>query len=71
VHDGDTGFSFEAYSVDAFWEALTRALALYNSDRAAWRAMMLRDMAADFSWATSARGYEQVFTWAQSRMRGW
>jgi starch synthase len=71
VHDGDTGFSFGPYSVEAFWNALTRALGLYYSDRAAWRAMVLRDMAADFSWAQSARGYEQVFTWAISRMRGW
>ena len=22
-------------------------------------------------WAASARGYEEVFTWAMSRMRGW
>jgi starch synthase len=71
VHEGDTGFSFGPYSVEAFWTALTRAMDLYYSDRAAWRQMMLRDMAADFSWATSARGYEQVFTWAISRMRGW
>jgi len=71
VHEGDTGFSFGPYSVEAFWTALTRAMELYYSDRAAWREMMLRDMAADFSWATSARGYEQVFTWAISRVRGW
>jgi starch synthase len=71
VHDGDTGFSFGPYSVEAFWNALTHALGLYYSDQAAWRAMVLRDMAADFSWAASARGYEEVFTWAVSRMRGW
>jgi len=62
VHEGDTGFSFGPYAAEAFWSALTRAMNLYYSDRAAWRAMTLRDMAADFSWATSARGYEQVFT---------
>lgn len=71
VHDGDTGFSFGPYSVDAFWHAVTRALELYYADPAAWRAMVLRDMAADFSWASSARGYEQVFNWAAARMRGW
>jgi starch synthase len=71
VHEGDTGFSFGPYSAEAFWNALRRAMDLYDSDRAAWREMMLRDMAADFSWATSARGYEQVFTWAISRARGW
>jgi starch synthase len=71
VHDGDTGFSFGPYSVEAFWNALTRALRLYSTDPAAWRAMVLRDMAVDFSWAASARGYEEVFTWAISRMRGW
>jgi starch synthase len=71
VHEGDTGFSFGPYSVEAFWSALTRAMNLYYSDPAAWREMVLRDMAADFSWATSARGYEQVFTWAIARARGW
>ncbi len=71
VHEGDTGFSFGPYSVEAFWSALTRAMNLYYSDPDAWREMVLRDMAADFSWATSARGYEQVFTWAIARARGW
>ena len=71
VHEGDTGFLFGPYPAEAFWSALTRAMNLYYSDRAAWREMMLRDMAADFSWATSARGYEQVFTWAIARARGW
>jgi starch synthase len=71
VHDGETGFTFAPYTADAFWDAVTRALRLYHEDPAAWRAMMLKDMAADFSWSASARGYEQVFQWAVSRMRGW
>ena len=29
VHEGDTGFSFGPYTVEAFWSALTRAMNLY------------------------------------------
>ena len=71
VHDDDTGFTFGPYTVDAFWSAVTRALRLYHGNQDQWRAMMLRDMAADFSWPASARGYEEVFAWASARVRGW
>ena len=40
VHEGDTGFSFGPYTAEAFWSALTRAMNLYYSDRAAWREMI-------------------------------
>jgi starch synthase len=71
VHDDDTGFTFGPYTVEAFWGAVTRAMRLYYSDADGWKGLMLRGMAADFSWTTSARGYEEVFTWAVSRVRGW
>ena len=71
VHEGDTGFTFGPYSVDAFWGALVRGLTAFKAGGAPWRAIVQRDMAADFSWTTSARGYEQLFHWAASRTRGW
>jgi starch synthase len=71
VHEGDTGFTFGPYAVDAFWDAVVRGLTAYHAGGAAWQAMLERDMTADFSWTTSARGYEQLFHWAASRMRGW
>ena len=54
--DAATGFSFEEPSALALGGALARALALYaKSD--AWRAMAVRGMRADFSWAASAAHY--------------
>ena len=69
VQDGVTGFTFNAYSSDAFWQALQRAIFIYNVDRPAWRAIQRNGMAADFSWQRSALGYQQLYEWAIARMR--
>ena len=71
VTEGESGFLFSDYSVDAFWGALSRALGLYNADPGRWRSLQRGGMAADFTWTTSARGYQQVFDWAVARERGW
>ena len=71
VREGVSGFLFADYTVEAFWGALSRALATYRTDPAAWQALQRGGMAADFSWTTSARGYQQVFDWASARVRGW
>jgi starch synthase len=71
VQEGRSGFLFSEYGVDAFWGALGRALGLYRTSPDRWRRLQLGGMAADFSWTTSAKGYEQVFEWAISRVRGW
>jgi starch synthase len=71
VHEGETGFSFVDYTSDALWQALARAVGTWWHDRDALRKMQQRGMTADFSWATSAGGYEQLFEWAISRERGW
>lgn len=71
VREGESGFLFADYTVDAFWGALSRALATYRTDPEAWQALQRGGMGADFSWTTSARGYQQVFDWANARVRGW
>ena len=71
VTEGESGFLFSDYSVDAFWGALSRAIGLYRADPGRWRSLQRGGMAADFTWTTSARGYQQVFDWAVSRVRGW
>jgi len=71
VREGVSGFLFAEYSVGAFWDALSRALATYRTDPATWQALQREGMAADFSWTASARGYQQVFDWASARVRGW
>jgi starch synthase len=70
VHQGVTGFSFEPYDADAFWDALQRALSVYRGDPPAWREIQHGGMASDFSWVSSAHGYEQLYGWAVSRVRG-
>lgn len=55
-----TGFTFADYSADACREALGRALTVY-ADRATWRNLQRRAMAADFSWSASARQYVALY----------
>jgi starch synthase len=70
VHDTLTGFTFNEYSSAAFWEALQRALYIYNVDRESFHSLQRAGMQADFSWESSARGYQQLYQWAIMRMRG-
>ena len=55
-----TGFKFRDYHPHAMMLAVRRALEAFR-DRRAWRAMMLRGMAQDFSWDRSAQSYEAVY----------
>lgn len=67
VKDGHTGFTFQDYSSDAFWETLSRAIYVYNIDRPRWRNIQMNGMRADFSWERSAKGYQQLYEWAIAR----
>jgi starch synthase len=71
VRDGVTGFTFSDYSVDDFWHTLRRALYSWRHDRDGWADLQRAGMAVDSSWATSARGYQQLYGWAMARARGW
>jgi starch synthase len=55
-----TGFSFRDYSPPGLWTALRRALDVYR-DQGAWRGLMARGMAQDFSWDRAAAGYEALY----------
>jgi starch synthase len=55
-----TGFKFRDYAPGALLLALRRALEAWRDQRA-WRALVLRGMAQDFSWDRSARGYEALY----------
>jgi starch synthase len=55
-----TGFTFSEYSGDALWSALERALDAFR-DRKTWRGLQERGMKADFSWAASAKKYEDLY----------
>lgn len=59
------GFVFRPYTVEAFSEALQRALLVYRNP-AQWQAMQRRAMELDFSWAASARAYVDLYRQAQA-----
>ena len=52
VEDGVTGFTFDAYTAEAFAETSFRALDCF-ADTARWQTMVRRGMAHDFSWERS------------------
>ena len=54
------GFSFTGLRSSDLLSTLDRALAVY-SQPAVWQRIMLRDMAADFSWQASSREYAALY----------
>jgi starch synthase len=55
-----TGFKFRDYAPAALLLAARRALDTWR-DRRAWRGLVSRGMAQDFSWDRSARRYEELY----------
>ncbi|MBI5968882.1 MAG: glycogen synthase GlgA [Deltaproteobacteria bacterium] len=64
LNEEGNGFKFTDYSASCLLETIKRALQVYR-DRALWEKLMIRGMAADFSWEQSARAYLGVYqdTW--------
>lgn len=60
--DGDegTGLRFDAFTPEAFVEAVRVALAVY-ADKAAYARLQQNAMRADHSWAQSARAYARLY----------
>jgi starch synthase len=56
----DTGFKFVEYSGTALLDAV-RSADLAFADQDAWRAMMRRGMAQDYSWGSSAARYSALY----------
>jgi starch synthase len=55
-----TGFVFEAYTPDAYLQAVTRALAAFR-DPDLWRRLQQTGMGQDFSWNWSAARYVETY----------
>lgn len=60
------GFVFRPYTVEAFGEALQRALLVYHNPTK-WQALQRRAMELDFSWAASAQAYVDLYRRAQAQ----
>jgi starch synthase len=54
------GFTFDEYTPEAFWNAISRALELYK-DRKKWDKMVRTGMNTDYSWDHSAGEYEVLY----------
>ncbi len=65
---GGTGFQFEDYDEGAMLKALDLALSVY-ANPTAWKALVRRAMAMDFSWDAAASEYEKLYTSALARPR--
>ncbi|MDP1581481.1 MAG: glycogen synthase GlgA [Candidatus Didemnitutus sp.] len=65
-----TGFIFREANSAALYQAIGRACATYYDRPDEWRAMQLRGMAVDFSWANSAARYADCYRWAITARTG-
>ena len=63
------GFTFEAYDVNACWDALSQAISVYR-DRKAWKSLQQRAMNTDFSWDAAAPNYVALYHRAIQLRRG-
>lgn len=58
-----TGFSFKNYNADEMLGVINYSKHIYFNHRAEWDEMVKRGMEADFSWSSSARQYEGMYSW--------
>ena len=58
-----TGFSFANYNAHEMFNTLKYAQYIYYEKKREWNKMVDRAMAADFSWANSAKQYEEMYNW--------
>jgi starch synthase len=58
----DIGYGFLCYenTPDAFWDSIKRAREIFG-DKALWATLVERAMSRDFSWATVAERYEDLY----------
>jgi starch synthase len=56
-----TGFSFANYNAHEMLHVIEYAKSVYKEHRSEWNKIIDRAMAVDFSWATSARKYEDLY----------
>jgi len=58
--DQGYGFLCYEYSTEAFWDSIKRAKEIFR-DQQLWGKLRQRAMSRDFSWATAAAKYEQLY----------
>ena len=61
VIDNETGFVFHDFNVEAFWEAVARAIYVYNVNKPHWNWIQHNGMTSDLSWTLSAQKYIDLY----------
>lgn len=61
VQDEQTGFVFEAFNIEAFWETMARAMRTYYEEPKKWQAIQLNGYQQDFSWPRRAEEYVALY----------
>jgi starch synthase len=70
IADGSgTGFFFDEIDAGELAAALRRAVSLWRTEPAAWRAIQANGMAHDFSWRRPAAAYGEVYAAALESSR--
>jgi starch synthase len=54
------GFTFDEYTPETLWAAVTRALEAYH-EKKKWEKLVRNGMNADYSWERSARKYDELY----------
>jgi starch synthase len=62
------GFTFDEYTPEAFWKAISRALETYK-DRKKWDKIVRSGMNSDYSWDHSGAEYEALYEKALKKIR--
>ena len=62
-----TGFSFANYNAHEMLGIINYAKSVYYNKKREWNKIIDRGMAKDFSWKTSAKEYENLY----SQILGW
>ena len=61
-----TGFSFSNYDAGEKLNTINYAKTIYFTQRDRWNEIAVRGMRADFSWANSAKRYQDLYRWIMS-----
>lgn len=62
-----TGFSFANYNGDEMLNVINYSKKVYYEDRSEWDKMVKRGMETDYSWSSSAKQYEGMYSWLINR----
>ena len=66
-NDSGTGFSFANYNADEMLNTINYAKHVYFDNRKEWNKIVKRGMEKDFSWNSSAKQYEGMYSWLIDR----